>query len=328
MATYVGMDVHKKNCQAAAMDEEGTILKEEKVENSLEGFEPFFRDIEDAEVVIESCYSWRPTYERLKDLNLDVTMAHPKRTEAVTKARKKTDSVDSKTLAHLLRADMVPESYIPPKEVRKLRDLVRMRTKLVRDRSRLKARVRAELEKNRIRVDSGKDIFTKKRKEWLRELGIYTVDQYLPVIDTLDERIKVVSKRVKEEAGENQDAMLLTSIYGVSYFTALLIVSEIGEIDRFPDPEKLCAYFGLVPKVHQSGETVKYGSITKEGSGLVRWALVQAVFTHIKSDSKLTRYYKKVKKKKGSGKAATATARKMLTIMYFMLKRGEKFRPF
>ncbi|KXA96045.1 hypothetical protein AKJ38_04030 [candidate division MSBL1 archaeon SCGC-AAA259I14] len=55
MATYMGMDVHKKNCQAVAMDEEGTILKEEKVENSLEGFEPFFKDIEDAKVVIESC---------------------------------------------------------------------------------------------------------------------------------------------------------------------------------------------------------------------------------------------------------------------------------
>lgn len=328
MATYVGMDVHKKNCQVAAMDEEGTILKEEEVENSLEGFEPFFRDIEDAEVVIEACYSWRPTYERLKDLNLDVKMAHPKKTEAIAKGRKKTDSIDARTLAHLLRADLIPESYIPSREVRELRDLVRMRTKLVRDRTRLKARVRAELEKNRIRVDSGGDIFTMKGKNWLRELGIYTIDQYLPVIDTLDERIKVVSKRVEEEAGENRDAMLLTSIYGVSYFTALLVVSEIGDIERFPDPEKLCSYFGLVPKVHKSGETVKYGSITKEGSGLVRWALVQAVLIHIKSDSRLTRYYNKVKRKKGSGKAATATARKMLTIMYFMLKRGEKFRPF
>ncbi|KXA91590.1 hypothetical protein AKJ64_04645 [candidate division MSBL1 archaeon SCGC-AAA259E17] len=327
MTTYVGMDVHKKNCQATAMDEDGTILQEEKVENSSEGLESFFKDIGNAEVVIEACYSWRPTYERLEEMDLDVKLAHPKKTEAVSKARRKTDSIDARTLAHLLRTDMVPESYIPPKEIRELRELVRMRTNLVRDRTKLKARVRAELEKNRIRVDSSEDIFTIKGKNWLRELGIYTVDQYLPVIDTLDERIKIVSKRVKEEAGENRDAMLLTSIYGVSYFTALLVVSEIGDIERFPDPEKLCSYFGLVPKVHKSGETVKYGSITKEGSGLVRWALVQAVLTHIKSDSRLTRYYEKIKKK-SSGKAATATARKMLTVMYFMLKRGEKFRPF
>lgn len=328
MVTYVGMDVHKDSCTAVAMDESGTILKEEEVENTLVGLEQFFSDIEDAKAVIEATYSWRPTYERLEGLVLEVKMAHPKKTKAIAEAKIKTDSIDARTLAHLLRADLIPEAYIPPREIRELRDLVRMRTNLVRDRTRLKVRIRAELEKNQIEVDSGDDIFTQEGKEWLRGLGIYSVNQYLPVINILDERIKIVSKKVKEEAGENPDAMLLTTIYGVSYFTALLVVSEIGDIERFPDHEKLCAYFGFVPSVDKSGKITKYGSITKEGSGLVRWALVQAVWNHVKKDSRLTRYYKRIKRKKGSQKAAVATARKMLVVMYYMLKRGEKYRPF
>jgi transposase len=238
----------------------------------------------------------------------------------------KTDAKDSEKLAQLVRTGFLPEAYVPPKHTRELRDLLYRRTYLVRVQTKFKNKIHAELAKRWIKLDR-EELFTGPGKAVLRSLGIEAIEDYLAVIDALDERIKKLSKQVKFLAGENADAKLLRSIPGVGYFSALAILAEIGDIYRFSSSEELCSYAGIVPSTRESGGIVRRGGITKRGRKLMRWVLDLCVLVHLKYDTKLTRYWRRIAKLKGKKAATTATARKMLKVMYWMLKRKEVYRP-
>jgi len=153
------------------------------------------------------------------------------------------------------------------------------------------------------------------------------VNQLPSLIEVLDVQICEVSKKIQGLARESEDALLLTTIPGVGYYTALLLVAGIGDVNRFPDSEKLCAYAGLVPSVRRSGDKAVYGSITKEGSKWIRWALTQAVHVHVRQDTGLSRFYHRLAERKRKQVAVVATAGKMLKVIYWMLKRKEPFHP-
>ena len=152
MPTFVGLDVHLRTCHATVMDERGKVLRQEKFPNERLELERIFEDIDDAKVAMEACYCWQPVYEFLEGRGYEVRLAHPMKTRIIAEAKVKTDAIDSERLAHLLRSDLLPTSYVPPKEFRELRELVRLRTYLVRERSRFKNKIRAELAKRGIRV--------------------------------------------------------------------------------------------------------------------------------------------------------------------------------
>lgn len=130
-------------------------------------------------------------------------------------------------------------------------------------------------------------------------MKIDTIDRYLDIIDELDEKIDERSDEIKSIALDNNDVKLLMTIPGISYYSAMMIFSEIGDINRFPDSHKLCAYAGLVPTTRQYGNTVHHGHITSYGSKWLRWILIQSTLIHIKQDTHLTRFYNKFAKKKG-----------------------------
>lgn len=322
---YVGLDVHKRVCHGTIMNEEGGIVKQDKFSNDPRSLDEFMGEIDRATVVMEAGYCWQPIYDRLEGKGHDVRLAHPLKTKAIAEAKVKTDKIDSEVLAHLLRADLVPESWVPPRDIRELRELVKRRAFLVRLRTRLKNRVHAELAKRDI--TPVRPPFTRLGREVLMGLGIEAVNQLLPVIEVLDGQIGLISKNIEKMACENEDAMLLTTIPGVGYYTALLLVAEIGDVNRFSDSEKLCSYAGLVPSVRRSGKRIVYGPITKEGSKWIRWALTQAVHAHLRFYTRLTRFYMRLAEKKPKQVAVVATARKMLKVIYWMLKNGEEFHP-
>jgi transposase len=326
MPLYVGLDVHLKTCYATAMNERGEILKQEKFANEGLEIERFFRGIDDAKVAIEASYSWMPVYELLEGKGYEVKLAHPKETRIIAKAKVKTDKVDSERLAHLLRSNLLPTSYVPPKEIRELRDLVRLRTYLVVERTRFKNKIRAELAKRGIHVF--RNPFTRKGSSSLKGLEIKSVDSCLAIISALDARIRELSAEIERKAVENEDAKLLMSIPGVGCFSALAIVAEIGDVSRFPDEEKLCSYAGLAPYVDQSGSTARYGPITKQGSKLLRWIIFECLWAHIRlcPDSRISRFFFRLAAIKGKQIAATAAARKLLVAIYWMLRNREEFR--
>jgi transposase len=126
-------------------------------------------------------------------------------------------------------------------------------------------------------------------------------------------------------APQDDDVKLLMTIPGIGYYSALLIKSEIGDISRFPDGEKLCSYAGLVPSVSISGRHRRHGSITKEGSRWLRWIMVECVYSHLKYDTSITRAYHAIAERKGTGTAKVAAARRLLMCCDSVLRNRKPY---
>ena len=109
-------------------------------------------------------------------------------------------------------------------------------------------------------------------------------------------------------------------------FLSQLILAEIGDIHRFPSSQKLCSYAGLVPSIHQSRQTFRFGPCSKQGNKFLRWAMVEIAHVAVRKDPHLKSFFSRIKQKKSSQKAIVATARKMLTIVYHMLIKNEPFK--
>lgn len=323
---FVGLDLHKNYLQAALVEDRGTLLKEERIPNSDEDIERFSTKVlkEGAEIVIESSSTWYHAYELLsKDHH--VVLSNPVKTKAIASAKVKTDKVDALTLANLLRGGYIPESYIPLKCIMDLREMVRYRASLVKMRVSAKNKVHAILLMNGVEIE-GKP-FTREFVEELKKLEDYRIDGYLAVISSLNRQINAVSNTIRKEAKEDESTKLLMTIPGIGYYSALLIMSEIGDINRFPDSHHLCSYAGLTPSTHSSGGVEHHGPITRAGSSYLRWIVTECAKTHARTqkESDLTRFYRELAKRRGRSKATVAAASKLLRIVYRVLKEKRSY---
>jgi len=326
---YLGIDVHKRYAQVAVMDEAGEIVEEVRVENA--NLDDLAQRYAGAEAALEATSNYYHIHDTLSE-HLDVTVAHPKELTQIANSDKKTDRVDAKELARMVRLNSVPESYVPTDEIREARALVRGRQTLVEDRTKYANKVHGLLSDHGITEDV-KPLSVEGR-EFLRELSLPTpwnslLESYLEVIETLTEEIHNLEETIEERAGSLKETQLLMTIPGVSYYTALTLYAELGEISRFDGDKEVVSYVGLNPVIRESGDSRIEGSISKRGSGRVRWLLVQASHTavHTCSDEYLSRFYERLASRKNSQKAIVATARKMLVSIYHMLERGEVYDP-
>jgi transposase len=331
MMRYVGVDVGKARCRAALMNQKGSIESEFFFENSSRGIANLVSTLKDEDsVVMESTGNlWLNIYDALDHRNIKVVLANPLKTKAIASARVKTDKVDARILAHLLRADLIAESYVPPAAVRDMRALVRHRLSLVKMRTMVKNKVHAVTDKYGYRCEYS-DMFGKAGMEWLRSLEMRELDRlilenHLSHVESINVQIRRVDEAIRKKASLDEDVRLLLSLTGIDVYTALLIRSEVGPITRFPDYKKLVSWAGLAPSVHQSGNVEYNGSITKRGSRMLRWAMVEAARVAIQHDEKLGTFYKRVRERRGDQKAAVAVANKMLKIIWTMLTRREAY---
>lgn len=326
---YVGLDVHKEFCQASVLDESGEEISSTKVPTRKEELESFLDGFEDARFVLESTGVWEFVYGIVESKGFEVLLAHPMKVKAISSAKVKTDKVDARTLAQLLRMDMIPASYVPEKQVRDTRELVRHRKALVEKTTAFKNRVKAELLRRGIRrPEELKTSWSDKSVQWMRSLDIVVVSSNLDVIEALQAQVKAVNDLLLPRYLRSKEAKLISTIPGIGYYGAMLIAAEIDDVHRFADAQHLCSYAGLVPSVHQSSNVAYYGRISKQGSRHLRWILTEAVHIHVvnEPDSQLTRFFLRVARKKGRQVATVATARKMLTAIYWMLFNQEEFR--
>ncbi|MBL7208513.1 MAG: IS110 family transposase [Dehalococcoidia bacterium] len=326
---YTGVDLHRSSSYITTMNDKGEILGQKRLPSNGEVID-FLREFnESMEVAIEASPSWYWLYDSLEDEGFDVKLSHPLKTKAIAYAKVKTDKVDSATLAHLLRSNLLPLSYVPERPVRLNRELLRYRASLVKIQTGIKNKIHTVLAKNNI-DHSYTDLFGKEGMTFLHSLSMaenykIALEGYLTVLDTVRREIKRASTKVQQLAEEDRDAMLLMTIPGVGYYSALLIKSEIGDVRRFPSAKQLCSYAGLVPSTHASGNTCYHGHITKQGSRWLRWILIEAAIHAVKRPGVLRRFYYKVARKRGGQIAKVATARKLLEWIYHILKDGKTF---
>ena len=255
-------------------------------------------------------------------------VSHPKKNRYIAEARIKSDRVDSKAIAELVRLDALPSSYMPPPEIGELREKVRRRAFLVRERAKLMTKIRGVLAYEGFKPPKEYGLFTKKGVEWLHSLSLEPIECYLRIMEPLNVEIRRLSLQLKHLAGDDEDVKLLMSIPGVGYYTALLVKAEIGDINRFKSGDHLCSYAGIVPSTHSSGGITRHGGITREGSRWLRWAMVEAVMTHLKYDTSITRAYHRIAEKRGRQVAVVAAARRLLLCCYSILKSKRPYSPF
>ena len=324
---FVGIDLHKAFLQVAVINNNGELLHNKRVESNTKSIKTEFSSYpKDAKYVLESSSVWYGVYRFMTDsLNLDVVLSNPYQTRLIAESKKKTDKVDAKILAEMLRGGYIATCYVPDAKTVEDRQLVRHRSKLVRQRARFKNLIHAILLQNSIKIQ-GKP-FTIRYTQQLYKLKDWKIDSYLKIISFLNGMILSADVRLTNAVRNNKSALLLTSIVGIGNFTALTIASEIGDISRFSSPDRLVSYMGLAPSVRGSADMVHYGSITRRGSTMVRWVLSEAIISHItiKKDDKssvIVKFYNQVRARRGSSKAKTAASAKLLRIVYWMLTKG------
>jgi transposase len=322
MSVYVGIDVHRKRSQVAVVAEDGKVQLNK---NTVNGTEPLLRLIGDlpagTPVAFEAAFGWGWLLRLLEDYGFDPHLVHPLQCKAIASARLKNDKVDAATLAQLLRADLLPEAWIAPAEVRQLRALLRHRAGLVRLGTQQRNRIHAVV------ADFGYDrsgsYLSGPGRGWLAGLDLHAasreiVADCLAVIDGLAPVIDRIDGELRAHAKADPRVKTLTTLPGVGQFTALVMLAEIGDITRFPSARKLASWAGLTPTVRGSDRTVRHGHISKQGSAWLRWVLNQAAQT-AKRSPEFAAAYVSIAKRRGKKIATIAIARKLLTRAWHLL---------
>lgn len=331
---YAGIDLHKNFSYMTVMNKDGYIQHHGKYyhkdiheENGL--IASLLEYNTPIEATVESSYGWYWFADEMQKANISLALAHPKKVHDLV-GRKKTDKEDSKALADLLRSNLLPQSYIPSKEERNMKEFLRFRLGLVAQLSTIKRRLHDILAKQNI-VCEESDILGKKAKEFLSSYSFpYPYDKeiktLLSIADKLIPHIASFTFDVKEQCQKDKNALLLSTIPGVGEILALTLSSEIGDVTRFKSERSLAAYAGIVPSISQSADKVHLGEIDKHGNKYIRWALAEALYHTISHDDVLKAFYEKIKEKKGTGKARVAVMNKMIRIIYFMLIRQKPYQ--
>jgi len=234
--------------------------------------------------------------------------------------------IDATDLADMLRLGRLPEAWIAPPPIRELRELVRYRAKLVQLRSGLKAQVHAVMAKEGV-LPQRDDMFGPGGNRQLDAMDLgrnyaIRVRSLREFIAVYDREIKMLERDIHQHLKGDRGYRAVQAINGVGPTIAAILVAEIGDVTRFPTAAHLCSWAGLTPAHHESDTKTRRGRITKQGSRLLRWALIEGISsTH--GGVVLAAHYRKLAKRRGANKARVAIARKVLTLVYYGLRDGE-----
>jgi len=331
MQLFAGLDVHQDSITATIKDDAGNPVRVQKVETNEDGVCYLFKRMRKVKAVFEASRSWTYYASLLRPYCKELIMAHPLKVRAIASARIKNDKIDSNVLCDLLLADLIPRSYMPPQQIIELRETLRYRVSLGRLRAKIKNKVHNILAREGKKCEF-KSPFGSRARLWINHLELKQnnrreLEYNLSLIDNLSNEIAKLDKEIGGLKLAYPEVDLLTSIPGISTYSGLLILAEIGDISRFPTPQKLAAYSGLISSTYQSGENCYQGRITKQGSRWLRWILVECAHTSVKKKHRLQRFYLRIKHKRGTQKAMVATARKMLTIIWHLLNKNQYYLP-
>ena len=255
-----------------------------------------------------------------------VVVVNPIQFGVIRKSVKKTDRNDARALAFFLAKDMLPETRVKTVRESELASLTHTRDLLVKQRTRLLNKIHALHTRHGIKLK--KESLSSKRRLNALEIGRFSALEQAELRVVRDQALSLTAAlaeidREIEAAAETMNGYdSLVSIKGIGPRAAAIFLSGIGNVDDFENADKLAAYCGIVPRVSQSNETDNRGRITKRGDKLMRTTLVQCTLIAIRYSGYLNAFYRRIKNRRGAGKAIIATARKLLKIIYDTLKNG------
>ncbi|MGB2908704.1 MAG: IS110 family transposase [Candidatus Aminicenantaceae bacterium] len=334
---FIGVDHHKQVSVMTVLDENGRELRTERIVNRRGYVQEFLEPYRPFTAVLEAGRASYVMADLLRELGGEVKMANPLQVKAIAHARIKTDKRDSRILAQLLRADLIPEVYQRGEWNRRAQRVMRTRAYWVGKRTEVRNKIRALLAQQReeIRLEVEKreaGLFRQKGLEFLGQLDLESPDKL--ILDDLVQghreiqaHVKLTDGLVKVLYGEMEDAVLIDTIPGFARTLSVLAAVEIADIRRFHRLADLHSYAGVIPSTHASGNRTFHGHITKQGSVWLRWAVVEAVYPAIRKDLVLQALYKRMARRKGANVAKIVVARRLLTIIYRVLSEKREYIP-
>jgi transposase len=329
---YLGIDWGTRKAAWCALDDHGEIA-EGMIPAAEDGLARLVHTLgPDVRGCIEMMSGAVWVRDRLAACGWGIQIADARKVKAIAPLACKTDRVDARVLAELVRRDLVPALWIPSLRDRELRERLRRRAHLVRLRTSAMNRCFGLLTQWGLRVS-----LTALRKPGalpdLAEHGVPpvwldSITTLLATIDDLDQRIAPINVELRPLARANEQVQLLTSIPGIGELLGLTLAAEIGDISRFPSDRKLVGYSGLSPTIKQSGQSSRTGPLSKAGPNTMRWAAVEAAQGAWRPTNPWHRLYTEVKQRHGKANPAkAAVARKILIASWHVLSRNEPFKP-
>src|ERR671919_167674 len=336
---HAGLDLSRKKLDICLLSEEGEHLDQLVVAPDVDSLRTLARRIDEVHgepvlAVIESMTGARIVHDTLEQEGWEVEIADAQKVKGLAPLACKTDKIDSLVLAVLSQRDLVPAIWLPDPHIREERELARFRLHLVKHRSMLKHRIHSTL------INFGRpcpvtDLFGAAGRRLLERLEVPepwrgNVAASVMLIDDLEDQIDQINRRLKAGHADHPYVPLLLTVPGIGWVLAFTIAAEIGDIDRFPTPQKLAGYTGLCPKVNQSGQSDRRGALAKQGPKYLRWALVEAAVrasTHPAYHDRYQRTKQRLGKQRGARVAQIDLARRLAEAIWHMLTRNQPFAP-
>jgi len=329
---FIGVDLHTNTFTICRLDDDGS-ESFETYQLADGDLDRFCRHLDaDDEIAVEATGNSAWFREQVISCVGRVVVVNPRQFQVIRKSVSKTDRNDARALAVFLSKDMLPETRVKSVAEGELASLTQTRDLLVKQRTRLLNKIHAIFNRHGIKLK--KESLGSKRALMKLEIGRFSALEQVELTIVRDQAISLTTaivkmdKEIEAAAKKHEGFDGLVSIKGVGPRAAAVFLSSIGNVSDFETPDKLAAYFGIVPRVSQSNETDHRGRITKRGNKLARTTLVQCTLSAIRYSGYLNSFYRRIKDKRGAGKAIIATARKLLKIIFDTLKNGWVFEDF
>lgn len=342
---YLGIDQHHKQITISLRNEEGSVMQRRQVSTRPEKTRAFLNELrwqsgeEGFMAILEVCGFNDWLIVLLEEYGCrETVLIHPDK-----RSKRKTDRRDAGKLSELLwlngerlRKGEKPQGLrrvmIPTADDQQDRQLTALRKRVGQQRTRTINKIKNILRRHNLTWEQPTKTFqTRKVRGWLKQLELPQIDRLemghlLAQWDVWEQQIEQLQERIEQRFPQKESARQLSTAPGVSAYSALAIASRIGPIDRFASPRSLANSFGLTPGCRNSGEaTDRFGSITKEGSGMVRFITGQLVLHVLKKDGWMREWYRRIRRRRGSKIARVAVMRRLMTIFWHMLKHNEGY---
>ena len=312
---YSGIDLHTDNCYITTIDQQGALVKQQRLDNIAELVVDYFDTLPGPHrAVVESTSGWYWLNDLLEDHGIELVLAHAKYLKAIAYAKVKTDKVDSHTLATLLRQNLIPRAHKISRQLRGLRDTMRIRLRLVQQRT-------ASLR----RIDSIAVKFNTTTA--VPDPYRFQLSVLHHIRDTFTKEILALEKSLHPVLIPNDDVQHLLGVPGIGKLTAFSLYLEIDGIERFASDKHFASYCRLVPAADNSNRRVHHRS-SKDGNKYLKIAFSEAAIHAIQYYPEFKSFYLRLARRSNEAVARTVVAKELAKIVYYILKNKTDYKGF
>jgi transposase len=288
-------------------------------------------------VAVEATGNWYWIVDEIELAGLEPKLVHPRKAKLMMGMINKTDKLDAHGLNRLQRNGSLPTVWIPPRELRDQREITRGRMVMTSQRTRLKNRIQSTLSKYGWAGTEASDPYGKKARAQLHQAiqqlppeTSQITAALLAQLDFIQGQIEATEKRIRELVCDTPEMDWLRTLPGIGWILSAVIGLEIGVIGRFASAERYASYCGTTPRVHASGDKIRFGRLRPDVNRYLKWAYVEAAHSVCLQRGKFplrhsSRLYERIRKRKGHPKAIGAVARHLAEATFHVLTRGQPY---